>query len=76
MRDTVIEVLKSHFGNDKVYEDNTHLIDDLNGDEIDVVDVIMKIESELGISIPEEETFDIMTVSQLLEVVGRHVGSD
>ena len=76
MRDTVIEVLKSHFGKDKVYEDSTHLIDDLNGDEIDVVDVIMKIESELGISIPEEETFDIMTVSQLLEVVGNHVQSD
>ena len=36
----------------------------------------MKIESELGISIPEEETFDIMTVSELLEVVGRRVGSD
>ena len=76
MRDTVIEVLKSHFGKDKVYEDSTHLIDDLNGDEIDVVDVIMKIESELGISIPEEETFDIMTVSALCEVVERHVGSD
>ena len=36
-------------------------------------DVFVQIESKLGISIPEEETFDIMTVSALCEVVERHV---
>ena len=48
----------------------------LGGDEFDIVDVFVQIESKLGISIPEEETFDIMTVSALCEVVERHVGSD
>jgi len=75
MREQVIEVLKSHFG-DKPIEDATHLMDDLGGDEFDIVDVFIQIEEKLNISIPEEETFDIMTVSQLLEVVGRHVQSD
>ena len=45
-------------------------------DEFDIIDVIVQIEEKLNISIPEEETFDVMTVSQLLEVVGRHVKSD
>ena len=76
MKDTVIEVLKSHFGADKDINESSHIIDDLGGDEFDVVDVIVQIEEALNISIPEEETFDLETVSQLLEVVGRHVGSD
>jgi len=75
MREQVIEVLKSHFG-DKPIEDGTHLMDDLGGDEFDIVDVCLQIENKLDITIPEEETFDIMTVSQLLEVVGKHVQSD
>ena len=75
MRDTVIDVLKYHFG-DKPIEESTHLMDDLGGDEFDIVDVIVQLEQKLNITIPEEETFDIMTVSQLLEVVGRHVESD
>lgn len=76
MRDTVIEILKGHFGNDRDINDNTHMMDDLGGDELDIVDVIVQVESELNISIPEEETFDVMLVSELLEVVGRHVQSD
>ena len=75
MRDTVIDVLKHHFG-DKPIEENTHLMDDLGGDEFDIIDVIVQIEEKLNISIPEEETFDVMTVSQLLEVVGNNVKSD
>ena len=50
-------------------------MDDLGGDEFDIVDVFMQLEEKLNISIPEEETFDVMTVSQLIEVVGKHVQS-
>ena len=76
MRDTVIEILKGHFGNDREITDNTHMMDDLGGDELDILDVIVQLESELDISIPEQETFDVRLVSELLEVVGRHVRSD
>ena len=75
-RDTVIEVLHNHFGKEKVIEDSTHLIDDLGGDELDIVDVIIQIENELDITIPEEDTFDLMLVSELCEVVERHVQPD
>ena len=75
MREQVIEILKNHFG-DKPIEDNTYLMDDLGGDEFDIVDVILQVEEKLNITIPEEETFEVMTVSQLLEVVGNNVQSD
>tara|TARA_B100002019_G_C21169529_1_gene547661 strand:- start:456 stop:686 length:231 start_codon:yes stop_codon:yes gene_type:complete len=76
MRVEILEVLEGHFGKDKDITIDSHLMDDLGGDEFDIVDVFVQIESKLGISIPEEETFDIMTVSALCEVVDRHVGSD
>lgn len=76
MRDTVIEVLKGHFGNDYDINDNTHMMDDLGGDELDILDVVVQVESALDISIPEQETFNVRLVSELLEVVGRHVRSD
>lgn len=71
-RESVFEVLKSHFGNDIEINNESHLIDDLDGDEFDVVEVIIQIEKKLNISIPEQETFEIATVSELLEVVERH----
>jgi acyl carrier protein len=72
MKDTVIDILKGHFGRDKEIIPETNMLNDLGGDELDVVDVLMQIENKLNISIPEEETFDLQTVQQLLEVVEKH----
>ena len=47
MNEAVLSVLKSHFGSDKVFEDSTHIIDDLGGDEFDVVDIVVQIEEKL-----------------------------
>ena len=68
MRVEILEVLEGHFGKDKDITVDSHMMDDLGGDEFDIVDVFVQI--------PEEETFDIMTVSALCEVVERHVGSN
>ena len=62
MKDTVIDILKGHFGRDK----------EITPDDLDVVDVLMQIEEKLNITVPEEETFDLQTVQQLLEVVEKH----
>ncbi len=75
MRPEILDVLQNHFGKQKDITIDTHLMDDLNGDEFDIIDVIMKIEESLDITIPEEDTFDIMTVSALCEVVDKHVRS-
>ena len=50
----------------------SNMLNDLGGDDLDVVDVLTQIERKLNITIPEEETFDLQTVQQLLEVVGKH----
>jgi acyl carrier protein len=48
------------------------MLNDLGGDDLDVVDIIMQIEEQLSITIPEEETFDVQTVQQVLDLVEKH----
>lgn len=72
MEDTVIDILKSHFGRDKTITPESNMLNDLGGDELDVVDILMQIEEKLNITIPEEETFELQTVQQLFEIVEKH----
>jgi acyl carrier protein len=48
------------------------MLNDLGADELDVVDIFMQLEEKLGITIPEEETFDVQTVQQVLDLVEKH----
>ena len=72
MEDTVIDILKSQFGRDKTITPESNMLNDLGGDELDVVDILMQIEEKLNITIPEEETFELQTVQQLFEIVEKH----
>ena len=72
-KEQVMAVLEGHFGTKKEITETSHFLDDLDGDEIDIVDVTVQICEKLDISIPEEETFDIGTVQELLDVVEKNV---
>jgi acyl carrier protein len=74
MRDTVLEVLKDHFG-DKTFEDNTNLVDELNADEYDLVEVSIILDEKLNISLDEEAILDIKTVGDLIKLVESNVQS-
>jgi acyl carrier protein len=71
--DVIMEALKDHFGADKDFTPSTHFLDHLDGDEIDIVEVTVKVSEKLEIVIPEEDCFDIATVGDLIEVVGKQV---
>ena len=44
MRVEILEVLEGHFGKDKDITVDSHMMDDLGGDEFDIVDVFVQIE--------------------------------
>ena len=47
MNDTVLDILKGHFGRDKEILPETNMLNELGADDLDVVDVIMQIEEQL-----------------------------
>ena len=47
----------------------TNLMKDLSADSLDAVEIIMAIEDEYGIEIPDEEAENIQTVQDLVRFV-------
>ncbi|MFM9225386.1 MAG: acyl carrier protein [Actinomycetota bacterium] len=43
--------------------------DDLEADSLDVVELVMALEEEFGISVPEEELQDVTTVGQAFDLI-------
>lgn len=45
--------------------ENTNIADDLGADSLDVVEVLMSIEDEFKVEIPDEEIENIKTIGEL-----------
>ena len=48
------------------------LIDDLGADSLDIVELVMKMEEEFGIEIPDEEAEKIKTVNDVVQYITTH----
>ena len=46
--------------------------DDLNADSLDLVEMIMSLEEEFGVEIPDEDAEKILTVSDAIEYIDTH----
>ena len=53
----------------------TTLADDLGADSLDVVDLLMSIEDEFEVEIPDEEVENIKTVGALVEDIEGHTNA-
>ncbi len=51
---------------------NTHLTDDLGADSLDAVELIMTIEEEFEVEIPDDELQNIQTVADIVEYLDNH----
>lgn len=47
----------------------TNIAEDLGADSLDVVDILMSLEDEFEIEIPDEEVENIKTVKQLVDYI-------
>jgi len=43
--------------------------DDLDADSLDVVELVMALEEEFGIEVPEEDLADVKTVGQAFDII-------
>ncbi len=48
-------------------------VDDLGADSLDVVELVMALEEEFGIQIPDEEAEKIQTVGQAVQYIEEHL---
>ena len=56
---------------DKIKEDSK-LVEDLGADSLDTVEMLMTLEEEFGIAIPDEEAMKLSTVKSIVELIERH----
>ena len=68
--DKVRSVIVEQLGvqEDDVFEDAA-FIDDLGADSLDIVELVMALEEEFGISIPDEEAENIKTVGDAVAFI-------
>jgi acyl carrier protein len=58
---------------DKI-EDNAHFEEDLDVDSLGVVELLMALEDEFDVKIPDEEAESIVTVGQAIDLVHSKLG--
>jgi acyl carrier protein len=52
---------------------DAHLLDDLGADSLDVVELVMALEEEFGIEVPDDDVENIRTVSDVVEYMAARV---
>jgi len=77
VRDRVIEIVCEQMGQpkEKVTEE-TSFINDLGADSLDTVELVMELEDEFDLSIPDEEAEKIRTVGDAVRYIDENSKKD
>jgi acyl carrier protein len=72
----VISIVSEQMGVDKAeIRRETSFINDLNADSLDTVELVMELEDEFDLNIPDEEAEKIQTVGAAVEFIQKHLAS-
>ena len=63
----------SNVKEEEITEDS-RFVEDLNADSLDIVQIVMGIEDEFGIEIPEEASYQIKTVGEAHQAILNALG--
>ena len=68
--DRVKELVAEQLGVDKAtIADDAHIIEDLGADSLDVIEMLMTLEEEYGVSIPDDKINQIKTIKQIVALI-------
>ena len=69
----VKEIVAEQLGKDiNEVTENASFIEDLGADSLDIVELVMKMEEEFSIEIPDEEAEKIKTVNDVVQYIKNH----
>ena len=73
VEERVIEIVSEQMGvsKDQITKD-TSFINDLGADSLDTVELVMELEEEFDITIPDEKAEEIQTVGQAVAYIEEH----
>lgn len=74
MLDKIRDILAQQFevSADSITED-TNIVDDLGADSLDVVELIMSVEDDFGVTISDEDAVELTTVGKIIDYIERHL---
>lgn len=74
IREKVVSIVSEHMGVDRAEINmDTSFINDLNADSLDTVELVMELEDEFDMNIPDEEAEKIQTVGAAVSYIHRHL---
>lgn len=69
----LVEILAEQLDADKESMNaDTKIADDLGADSLDLVDLLMSIEDEFGIEIPDEDVEGLQTIGEVADYISAH----
>ena len=75
--DKVIGIVASQLDVEKEkVKPETSFINDLGADSLDIVELVMELEEEFDMSIPDEDAEKIRTVGEAVEYIRKNKGQD
>ncbi len=70
IEDKVIAIVSDQMGVDKAeISRETSFVNDLNADSLDTVELVMELEDEFEMSIPDEDAVKLQTVGQAIDYI-------
>lgn len=70
MIERVVELVAEQLGISKdTVSAESNIIEDLGADSLDVIEMLMTLEEEFGITIPDDKINQIKTVGQICELI-------
>jgi acyl carrier protein len=75
VEERVIEIVCENLGvNKEQVTRNTSFIEDVGADSLDIVELVMELEEEFDIQIPDEQAEKIKTVGEAIDYIERELG--
>jgi acyl carrier protein len=77
IQEKVVQIVSEQMSVDKnEISRNTSFVNDLNADSLDTVELVMELEDEFELTIPDEEAEKLKTVGEAIDYIQKHFGNN
>ncbi len=74
IEDKVYQIVSEQMSVDKgELSRNTSFVNDLNADSLDTVELVMELEDEFDLTIPDEEAEKLRTIGEAIDYIQKHL---